>query len=96
MEGKTLAHTLELAAMVHTIAEVPDFKETPSKTGQVRAQQLESPSIPYKYERHLLTPTASPIRQQVIALSAATLWPHRSAHTLMLTAMVSKAAVVNG
>lgn len=65
VEGKTLTHTLELAAMVHTIAEVPD-------------------------------PTASPIRQQVVALSAVTLWPPRSAHTLVLAAVVPKAAVVDG
>ena len=44
----------------------------------------------------LLTLTAPPVGQQVIALSAAALWPTKSANTVMLAAVVPEAAVVNG
>lgn len=81
--------------MIDAIAEVPDLKETPGRMSQVRPQHLESLTILCKYERHLLTPTAPPVRQQVVALSAAALWPHEGVHTFVLAAMVSKAAVVD-
>lgn len=62
--------------MIHTIAEVPDLEQIPSRMSQVRPQHLESLPSLYKYEGQLLTPTAPPIRQQVVALSAEALWPH--------------------
>lgn len=49
----------------------------------------------HKHKRPLLTLTAPPIGQQVVALSAVAPWPTKGANTLVLAAVVPKAAVVN-
>ena len=58
--------------------------------------QLRPLAALHKWRRPLLTLTAPPVGQQVIALSAAALWPTKSANTVMLAAVVPEAAVVNG
>lgn len=50
----------------------------------------------HKCRRPLLTLTTPPIGHQDVALSAAALRSTKGAHTLMLAAVVPKAAVVNG
>lgn len=96
MIGEALTHTLELTAMVHSIAKVPDLKERQSRMSQGRPHQLGFPAAPHKHKRLLLTLTAPPIWQQVMALPAAALCSPKGADTLMLAAVVPEAAVVNG
>lgn len=91
-----LTHTLELTSMVYTIAKVPGFKERQDRMSQGGLCQARSLAPLHKYKRPLLTLTAPPIGQQVVALSAVAPWPSEGANTLMLAAVVPKAAVVNG
>ena len=63
---------------------------------QGRLHQLRSLAALHKWRRPLLTLTAPPVGQQVLALSAAALWPTKSTNTVMLAAVVPEAAVVNG
>lgn len=58
--------------------------------------QLRSLAALHKWRRPRLTLTAPPVGQQVIALSAAALWPTINANTVVLAAVVPEAAVVNG
>lgn len=93
---EALTHTLELTSMVYTIAKVPGFKERQDRMSQGGLCQPRSLAPLHKYKRRLLTLTAPPIGQQVVALSAVAPWPSEGANTLMLAAVVPKAAVVNG
>lgn len=74
----------------------PGLKGETSQDDSGWTPQLRSLAPLHKWRRPLLTLTAPPIRQQVIALSAAALWPTKRANTVMLAAVVPKAAVVNG
>lgn len=86
--------------MVYTVAKVPGLKERYIRMNRGRLHQLRSflcvcVSV-HKCRRPLLTLTAPPVRQQVMALSAAAPRATKGVNTLMLAAVVPKAAVVNG
>lgn len=93
---EALTHTLELTSMVYTIAKVPGFKERQVRMSQGGLPQPRSLAPLHKYKRPLLTLAALPIGQQVVALSAVAPRPSKCANTLVLAAVVPKAAVVNG
>lgn len=96
MVGEALAHTLELTSMVYAIAKVPGLKETQVRMSQGGLRQPRPPPRPSaQCRRPLRTLAAPPIRQQVVALSAAAPWPTEGANTLLLAAVVPEAAVVN-
>lgn len=82
--------------MVYAIAKVLGLKERQDRTSQGGLHQLRSLVALHKCRRPLLTLTAPAVGQQVVAPSAAAPWPTKRANTLMLAAVVPKAAVVNG
>lgn len=96
MVGEALTHTLELTSMIYAIAQVPGLKERQVRMSQAGLHQARPPPRPSAQGRRpLLTLTAPPIRQQVVALSAAAPRPARGANALLLAAVVPEAAVVN-
>ena len=93
---EALTHTLELTSMVYTIAKVPGLKERQIRMSQGGLHQPRFLAPRHKHKRALLTLTAPPVGQQVVALSAVAPGPTKGANTLVLAAVVPKAAVVNG